>query len=230
VTDTGARLLAVRETERGLLVVIDRGGATETYEVAKEALAARLPGIGQRVGDELLTEIQAAAERKRAARRAFALLDRRLRSLAELERILVAERFDPAAVAAVLKTFRETGLHDDRRFAAAFCRDALRRKPVGRIWLSAKLRERGIDPAVIAETVLAELPEEREAQLAREAATRRWLREGGSRDRRSEARVARFLAGRGFPTGLCREVARRTRPPAPDGDDGEPESDCEVDS
>jgi len=211
VTESRACLREVRESDRGVILVIACGGELETHELARDAVPAGLPAAGGSIDSPLLAEIRMAAERKRAARRVFTLLDRRLRSRADLERRLREDGFAPAVAAAVLDSFAAADLHSDHRFATAFCRDSLSRKAVGRRWLWAKLRERGVDATVADEVVAAELPADRERELALAAAALRWRREKGPRDRRAEARVARFLAGRGFPAPLCREAMRETK-------------------
>jgi SOS response regulatory protein OraA/RecX len=64
---------------------------------------------------------------------------------------------------------------------------------------------------VAATAAAAELSVDDEAQAAHAAAARRWRRER-ELDARAEARVARFLASRGFPPRLCREAARAAKP------------------
>jgi len=204
--DTGPRIL-IGIAERPGTVVLRLAG-DETLEIAPDAVPADLPDVGGSLGFPRVVSLRAAAARKLAARRLLALLDRRLSSPARLRRTLLAEGHPPDAVAAVLAAAADQDLVSDRRFAEAFCRDALRAKPVGRAWLQAKLREQGV-PGDVATAVVADLlTPERERALAAQAAARR-LGGRAPRDERARAQLRRFLAARGFPPAVCADVARR---------------------
>jgi regulatory protein len=204
--------------------VVERPGAVtirldggETLEVAPDAVPADLPAAGGSLGSPLVASLRRAAARKQAARQLFALLDRSLQSRARLRRKLLDGGHPEDAVDAVLDQAEAAGLHSDRRYAEAYCRDVWRRKPVGAFWVESKLREKGVPAALAAEVVRAHLSPRDERALAEDAAAARWRRESG-RDRRALARVQRFLASRGFPAALCREAAARTRPADPKAD------------
>lgn len=156
------------------------------------------------------------SERQQAAKRLFELLDRRLLPLARIREKLLAEGLSAEVIESVLAEAAAKGIHSDLHFARAWCRDTLRRQPTGRRFLEAALRQKGIPAAVAADAAAAELSADDEVVAARDAATRRWRRERAA-DARAEARVARFLAARGFPPGLCREAARACRPHEEDG-------------
>lgn len=212
----------MRIVEQPGAVVIHLDGG-ESLEIAPDALPGALPPIGEPVAAPMLDQLRAAAARKAAARDLFRQLDRKLWTVAQLRRKLVDTGHDGAAVDAVLAQAIDQGLVSDREFAGAFCRDTLRRKAVGRSWLLAKLRQKGVSGAIADEVVRDELPAEREQALAREAARSRWSRERTA-DIGAEARVGRFLGSRGFAPGLAREAVRTTRP------DGEtPDAACNSD-
>ncbi len=197
------------------VVTLDGG---EVLEVASEALPDGLPAVGQRLDASVVAELRLAASRKRVARRLFQFLDRRLQTVARLRDKLLAEDFDPAAVDAVLADMQARDIHSDRRYAEAWVRDTLRTRAVGRRYLVARLREKGVAGGLADEVVAAQLPAELERALARTAARQRWARTRG-RDWRAQTRVAAFLAGRGFPTSLCAESARAMRPASDEMED-----------
>ena len=208
--DPGPRLLTCRLENGTAIVTLDDG---EVLEMAAGALPQDLPRAGEPLPTDLLERLRDAAERKHIARRVFQLLDRRLYPMAALRRLLTGEGHTPEAVTSVLDEFAAKDLHSDRRYAEAYCRDTLRRRPVGRRYLLAKLRDQQV-PAEVAEAAVAStLPAEREEDLAREAGRRRWARESDPADPAALARVMRFLAGRGFPAGLASRAARATTPP-----------------
>jgi SOS response regulatory protein OraA/RecX len=208
--DPGPRLLVCRLENGTAIVTLDNG---EILEVAAGALPGDLPRVGEPLSPDLLGCLRDAAERKRIARRVFQLLDRRLYPMAALRRLLSGEGHAQDAVAAVLDEFAAKDLHSDRRYAEAYCRDTLRRRPVGRRYLLAKLREQQVVADAAETAVAATLPAEREEELAREAGQRRWARERDPGDPAAMARVQRFLAGRGFNPGMASRVARATAPP-----------------
>jgi SOS response regulatory protein OraA/RecX len=185
----------------------------ETLEVAPDAVPEEcLPAVGERIPAPLLAQLRRAAERKLIARRLFQLLDRQLYPLATLRRKLHEDGYAPDNVSAVLAEFAANGLHSDRHFAIAYCRDTLRRRPVGRRYLQAQLRQRRV-PAAVAEAVIAEiLPAEREAELALGASRRRWARLDGAMESAARAKVFRFLVSRGFPRSVARRAAEQGKP------------------
>ncbi len=214
-------LLEIRRGERIAAVLLSNG---ETLEVAPEALPPDLPAAGTEVSAALLESLREAAARKRVARRVFELLGQRLRSVARLSAKLTAEGFAPSAVAAVLEQFAREGLVDDRGFAEAFCRDALRARAVGSLWLRARLAAQGVGAADAQAALSSVLPPGVEAEQARCAAAKRWRRLE-ERGPAAQAKVARFLVARGFPPALARRAARETVPddPVSDQDDSQEE-------
>jgi len=182
-----------------------------TYELAAASLPAALPAPGEELGAELHREIALAAERKRAARRLFALLDRRLLPVARLRRRLLDEGYLPEAVSAVIAAMDEQDVHSDRRYADAWCRDCLLSKAVGRPYLEAKLREAGLAADVARQAAADALDARQEETLALKAAAAAWRRQPRSGPRET-ARVVRFLIGRGFAPALASRAARRARP------------------
>ncbi len=217
-------LVRVREEPGAVILELDGG---ETLTIAPDAVPAGLPGPGGSLSSPLVASLHEAAARKQAARRLLELLDRRRWTTARLRRKLLEEDLPPPAVDAVLARAEAQGLHSDRQYAEAFCRDTLRRKAVGRAWLESRLREKGVDAGLAADCAAMALPSAAEEELAVAAATARWRRERG-RDRRTEARVLRFLASRGFAPGLCRDAMRAGRREA-DATSGETDASCNSD-
>lgn len=156
--------------------------------------------------------------RRRSSRRrsatpaavALRLLAVRARSTAELQRRLRERGFTDEQVASELQSLAAQGLVDDTRVAQEYVGGILARKAVGRKFLAAKLRQRGI-PNEISERVLQEcMPQTLERELARAAAEHklRALRAGtdGAASHTRTAAVARFLFSRGFSSALVREI------------------------
>ncbi len=200
------------ERSEPLLLDLEREGETvrirlsdgRDLELAAGSLPPALPAQGEVVPPELLESLVDAAERKQVAREVFRLLDRRLRTRRDLERKLVDRGFRREIASVVLDRFVEQGVHSDRRYAEAWCRDTLRAKAVGRRYLVGKLAERGVARGIAEEVVGAELDDELERELAERAAGTWCRRHPGGDDMKRRARAQRFLGGRGFGPGLAR--------------------------
>jgi len=202
-------LVTCSQSSDRVIVTLSNG---EILELAPAAVPTSFPKTGERISAPMLQELRAGAERKLVARRLFQILGRRLYPVTFLRDKLIREGFAQTNVDTVLESFAAENLHTDRHYAEAFCRDTIRRRPVGRRYLRAKLQRQGV-PAEIVTTVVEDLiPPERELELALAAGQRRWQREPAQGGRRSEARVIRFLLSRGFSTTLARQAAQSTAP------------------
>jgi len=171
-----------------------------------------MPGIGESISSPLLAELRLAAQRKKVARRIFSLLDRRLMPVAKIRAKLLTEEFEEAAIEAVLEQMRQRGLYSDRVYAAAYCRDTLTTRLVGKRYLEGKLWGKQVPMDIAREVVAENLDDESETELAHKAASWKWQRMHGQCDRKAEEKVARYLIGRGFPTGLAWKAVRQNKP------------------
>ncbi len=215
----GPALVSMEQTGRDVRLTLDDG---TTLELAAESLPPALPAPGETVPPDVLAELRDAAERKRVARRVFALLDRRLQTRRRLRRKLLDEGYADGPVDTVLDRFEAEGIHSDRRYAEAWCRDTVRARPVGRRYLEAKLREQGVDAGLAAATAAAALPPDAEHRAGHTAAHKWWRRQRGAVDVKALARGQRYLMGRGFPAAVAAEAVRAAAPGG-DGDDAQGE-------
>ena len=205
----GLALLAVDVIEGGVRVTLSDG---EILELAAESLPPALPAPGEVLPPATLGLLRDAAARKRIARRLFALLARRLQPRRALRRKLLEEGFPADALDSVLDRFADEGVHSDRLYAEAWCRDTVRLRPVGRRYLEGKLRERGVGSDLAAAVARETLSAGDEQRLCRAAARKWWRRQPGAADRRALARGERYLMGRGFPISVAGDVIRETVP------------------
>ncbi len=209
--------MSVRQEQGSVWLTLSTG---EVFELAPDSVPNHLPAIGEILESPLLQEIQEAAERKVIARRLFALLDRSLKPVAKIQGKLLDEGFSATGIDAVLEQMAARGIYSDRTFAEAWCRDCLLTKAVGRNYLISKLRGKRVPGPVAAVAVESTLDAEHETELARIAALKKWgkhlrgPRGSDQPDRKDEARVIRFLQGRGFSIGLAVKAARDTKPDA----------------
>ena len=201
-------LAEVREEQGTVFVALDSG---EVFELAPGSIPGKLPSVGESISSPLLAEIKLAAERKQVARRLFALLDRRLQPVFRLRGKLAAEGFSETAVTDVLDQMAESDLYSDRHYAEAYCRDCLRGKAVGRRYLEKKLREKRVAAEIAAMVPGQILDLETEGELALVAARSRWRRERDSDRRKAEAKVIRYLMGRGFSVGTASKAVNQVQ-------------------
>jgi len=204
-----ARLLDIQEHQGTVRVVLDSG---ESYEMAVKSVPEGLPPVGEMVSLTVLGDIRDASERKLVARKIFAMLDRRLQPVARIKDKLEERGFRPETISAVLEQMQDHGLYSDRNYAEAYCRDCLLSKAVGRRYLVSKLREKRVSVALATEVVSEILDRDREIELAKRAARLRWARLPGNSDRKTTAKVVRYLLGRGFDAGLANACARSEEP------------------
>jgi regulatory protein len=144
---------------------------------------------------------------KNCHERALGLLAVRPRSRRELERRLLAARFESDEVQEVLTRLERVGLVDDVAFARQYAEHRFGARKEGSRAVAQGLRAAGIDPA-IAETAAEAAPgndEERAADLARSRATRL----SGVAPEKAFARLSSLLMRRGYSPQIARSAARK---------------------
>ena len=159
--------------------------------------------------DEPASEEQSRERARRAYALGIKLLGARDHSSAELTRKLERRDIDETAIRTALAELRAAGYVDDERYARLFAEQLLERGR-GPMAIRAKLRERGIDGELVAdalEALGADWVERAEAALGSRFAPEDIVDDS----QRSQARVARFLQGRGFGAGDALRALDRAR-------------------
>ena len=200
-------------------VLARAGGSARTYHVARELLAEAALRAGDRVADATLAELQRRSEAVLARRRGLALLARAMHSRRALARKLTQGGFGAAAVEQAMARLDELGYLDDAGYARLWVRSRVARGGDGRGKVLAGLLQHGISRHDAAAALDAEYPRELEAELCRKLAARLLGRYQG--DRRAGERVARHLAGRGFPGRLAFDALPGAAPAGGDYDEME---------
>jgi regulatory protein len=139
--------------------------------------------------------------------RALGLLAVRPRSRRELERRLLAARFEADEVQDVLTRLERVGLVDDEAFARQFAEHRFGSRKEGTRAVMQGLRAAGIAPG-LAETVAQDAPgddEERAADLARSRVSRL----SGVPSEKAFARLSSLLMRRGYGPEIARSAARK---------------------
>lgn len=152
---------------------------------------------------------------------ALTLIERRLRTRADIARRLRGRHYPVDIIEQVLDRLAEVGLVNDQAYAEAFLRDRRRFRPRSGRMLRTELRQRGVGDEEI-EAAMAALAEDLDERgLAAELLARRagrWRREDpDARRRRAEA----LLRRNGFAWEVIREVlAADTHDQGGSSDDG----------
>ena len=137
------------------------------------------------------------------ARREYCVSDIRRKALERLE-------FDAAAADAVVASLVADGYVDDRRYAAAFARDKSALSGWGPVKIRSALLARGVDRAVVLES-LEEIDPERAASRLEKVLETKWrsLRD----DPQGRLKLIRFALSRGYDYEPIRPLIERlTRP------------------
>jgi regulatory protein len=139
--------------------------------------------------------------------RALGLLAVRPRSRRELERRLLAARFEPNEVQDVLARLERVGLVDDEAFARQYAEQRFGARKEGSRGVEQGLRAAGIAPALaaIAAEGASDDDEDRAAELARSRASRL----SGVAPQKAFARLSSLLMRSGYSPEIARSAARK---------------------
>lgn len=145
---------------------------------------------------------------KRALKaKAVGLLALREYTRAELLKKLSLLAETPETVLEVLDELVKDGWQSDERFAAAFSH--LKSSKQGAALVAQGMRQKGVSDALIAQTL--QNLSATEQTRAHSVWEKKFAKEGRPADARSWARQARFLASRGFGSGVIRQVLGSSR-------------------
>jgi regulatory protein len=139
--------------------------------------------------------------------RALGLLAVRPRSRRELERRLLAARFEPNEVQDVLARLERVGLVDDEAFARQYAEQRFGARKEGSRGVEQGLRAAGIAPALAA--IAAEGGSDDEEDRAAELARSRASRLSGVAPQKAFARLSSLLMRRGYSPEIARSAARK---------------------
>ena len=136
------------------------------------------------------------------------LLRYRPRSIAEARRRMSEKGYGPSVIEGTIEQAIATDQLDDAAFAKLWVRDRMWHHPLSRAAISQELRQKGIDPELIASTLQAEYPAVQEIELATGLAEARIRRYRGITFEKRRNRLISFLARRGFSRGLVYQVVK----------------------
>lgn len=146
------------------------------------------------------------------------LLDRRALTATQMREHLRDQGFDSDAVADAVAVFVERGWLDDSSYADVLLSEKVSRPGVSRAKIVANMQKRGLEAAVIAETLEA-YERERPNWEQDNAITFLRSRAAGLYAKvdpgipaelsKLRAKLWRYLASRGFPSEMCTQVVRQ---------------------
>jgi regulatory protein len=139
-------------------------------------------------------------ESERALELAYAHLNRRERTEAELRRHLEARGVRSDVIEAAIDVTRDQGYLDDARYARVFAQDKRDLEQWGSERIRRTLLERGVDRELV-EATLSQAPPEDELERAREILRRRFP--APPLDRRDRERALGVLLRKGFDSELA---------------------------
>lgn len=141
---------------------------------------------------------------------AVAALSRRMRTVAELRRLLQsrveAGETGEGKIEAVLQRLRQQQYLNDEAFAGYYARLRQDNEKFGKRRVSQDLHRRGVDSELIARTLEDAYEGTNEEELARKHLERKGLRQ--PKDEKEAARVMRRLVRAGFSLGVIYKILR----------------------
>lgn len=217
-----ARVLRVRASVRDPdLRYVDIEGAG-TFRLDAETVHALALVKGCEADAALVARVAGAAARRLGKTIALRLLQRRLRSRAELEAGLRRRGVPPESAVAVIGELTRAGWIDDVRFAQTWVRDRLALRPCGGRRLRAELQARGVAASIADDAVRSLVPGAVEAELALQQAQARLARLRRLPPMVARRRLAGWLHRRGFASEVIARTMRALEAALSSGPDVDP--------
>jgi regulatory protein len=121
--------------------------------VSLATLARERLFVGQQLTEEEFARLEQTESADKALHAALRFVEARPRSLAEIRERLHRKGFSPEASASAIARMQELGLADDASFARYWVENRQTYRPRGASALRSELRQKGIAPTVIAQTL-----------------------------------------------------------------------------
>lgn len=168
-------------------------------------LAVRLK-IGQVLDDEKIEDLKAKDTDETAYQKALVLISYRPRSETELLSRLGEYGYSEEVSNLTVERLKETGLVSDETFARTWVENRSAFRPRSRRLLTLELRQKGVAPEAIQQSLELAGPED---ELAYQAAIRYARRLAEMEWSEFQKRLTAFLGRRGFSYSTSAEVVRR---------------------
>ena len=162
--------------------------------------------IGQELSEEDIDRLKQQDTREVAFQRGLLILSYRPRSVAEVQRKLSEQGFEPAVVDAAIQRMKENGLLGDEQFARDWVENRATFRPRSRRLLALELRQKGVAEEAI-EQALSETQDE--DSLAYQSAVQYARKMAGKDWETFRKRLGAYLMRRGFSYGTIAPVLRQ---------------------
>ena len=153
-----------------------------------------------------IKDILQKEEKKRVKENAFRYLAARAHSEKELQTKLRQKGYAEELIETVLWELREAKFIDDVKFAFAFARNRIAKKPMGARLLRQELWQKGLKPEIIDKALTEAYSAKRQEEIARELAENRKHRYQDLDENKQKKRLNDFLLRRGFDWEIVKEV------------------------
>lgn len=161
--------------------------------------------VGTELSDEKIAQLQAEDQRETAYQRALNLINFRPRTEVEIHQNLRRHNLEEEIIQYVLERLRDSGLVNDAGFAQTWVDNRAELRPRSRRALAFELKQRGVDSAIIEQT----LDQVDDSAMAYQAAQRQAHKIKNYEWREFRLKMLRYLAQRGFAYEISAEAARR---------------------
>lgn len=179
------------------------------FGIDREAATRAGLRVGEQLDEARIGELRAADEIARATNAALVFLAYRARSEREVRDQLTTKGYAPAAIAAAIQRVVDWGYLNDADFARFWTENRVQHKPRGRRLLEQELRQKGVAPEVVRDTLdEAELDDDASALALAQDRLRRDA--GGDIEPAvRQRRLANFLARRGYNYDVIKRVMKQ---------------------
>jgi regulatory protein len=162
--------------------------------------------IGQELSDDTIASLITEDEQEVAYQRALRFLSYRQRSSVEITQQLRKAGISALISQATLMRLEKNGLINDSHFAESWVENRNEFRPRSHRMLAVELRQKGIEPEIIAEVLEATIPDEELAYLAAQKQKRKTENLEWESFRR---KLSSHLARRGFSYGTIQDIVQR---------------------
>ncbi|MFN0159504.1 MAG: regulatory protein RecX [Bacteroidota bacterium] len=180
--------------------------------VSDETLLAAGIRSGDDLGPDKLQALKAIEDLNSARRAALRYLASRPRTEREIRDKLREKEFSDEEINRTIHDLQRSRLINDEEFARMYVRDALQRRPPGRLLLKQKMLLLGLDKSTI-EGALDEIyPEENQGESALQAAESLIAKKSPPQTREEwmklRSKLSSFLGRRGYPWGVIQPALK----------------------
>ena len=145
-------------------------------------------------------------EIKQARSQAYRLLSYRWHTQKEIEEKLLDKGYSREVVEVILRELEENKYIDDQRFTENWIGARAERKLIGKIRLKQELKNKGIEEATIEKNIEMFLSQEKELELALQAARKKAFQANILERHKFIRRLTSFLQRKGFDYQIIRRV------------------------